>query len=166
MVTSLMILLALFNGLLIVTNRVLNARLGLHISGAGAAFWNHLVGFLFLALMMLFFTEDGGNNFSGIPFYLFLGGLIGAGYVAINSFVMPRVGATKATVLVIAGQIVIGTMIDVANDKISNLTMTIVGITLVVLGMWVGHKKVNDPAAPEPQKRSITNPPTPDRPDS
>lgn len=144
MVISLMILLALFNGLLIVTNRIFNAKLGLHVSGAGAAFWNHLVGFLFLVFMMLLFAERGVSDFGGIPFYLFLGGLIGACYVAIYSFVMPRVGTTKATVLVIAGQIVLGTIIDVANGKISNINITIVGISLVMLGMWVGNHKKED----------------------
>ena len=141
MAVSLMILLALFNGLLIVTTRIINAKLGLHISGAGAAFWNHVVGFLFLALIMSLFTKGGDINLGEIPFYLFLGGIVGASYVAINSFVMPRIGATKATVLVIAGQIVLGTIIDISNGKISNINITIIGISLVILGMWVGNKK-------------------------
>ena len=142
MITALMIFLALFNGLMVVTSRVFNATLGGHVSGAGAAFWNHVVGCIFLALAIPFFqTED--INMGEIPVYLFLGGIIGACYVAINSFVMPRVGATKATILVIAGQIVLGTVIDVSNGKISNLAVTVTGISLVVLGMWVGgYKKV------------------------
>lgn len=153
MVTPLMILLALFNGLLIVTNRIFNARLGLHISGAGAALWNHGVGFLFLVLILLFFREKGISNVWGIPFYLFLGGIIGACYVAIYSFVMPKVGTTKATVLVIAGQIVLGTIIDVANGKISNINITILGISLVILGMWVGnHKPVDISEVHKPQR--------------
>ena len=153
MITSLMIVLALFNGLLIVTNRVFNARLGLHISGAGAAFWNHLVGFFFLVVVTSFLTGISGNGIGQIPFYLFLGGMIGAGYVAINSFVMPRIGTTKATVLVIAGQVVLGTMIDVYTGKVSNITMTVVGIGLVIVGMWIGNsKKINNNEAYKPRK--------------
>ena len=128
MVTSLMILLAFFNGFLIVTNRVVNAKLGLHVSGAGASFWNHFVGFLFLALIVPFLTEGGGRDIGEIPFYLFLGGIIGACYVAISSLVIPKVGATKATILVIAGQIVLGTIIDVVNGEISNINITIRGM--------------------------------------
>ena len=153
MVTSLMILLAFFNGFLIVTARVVNAKLGLHVSGAGASFWNHFVGFLFLALIVPLLTGGAAIDMAGIPFYLFLGGIIGAGYVAINNLVIPRVGVTKATVLVIAGQIVLGTIIDVANERISNLNITIIGISLVVLGMWVGnHKKVDDSKVQKPAK--------------
>jgi bacterial/archaeal transporter family-2 protein len=141
MVTSLLILLAFFNGFLIVTNRVVNAKLGLHVTGAGASFWNHFVGFLFLTIIVSFLIEGGDSDIGAIPFYLFLGGIIGACYVAISSLVIPKVGATKATILVIAGQIVLGTIIDIANGKISNINTTIIGISLVVLGIWIGNNK-------------------------
>lgn len=153
MVTSLLILLALFNGFLIVVNRVVNAKLGLHVSGAGASFWNYFVGFLFLTLMVPFFARGAAIDVAGIPFYLFLGGILGACYLAIVNLVIPRVGTTKATVLVIAGQIVLGTIIDVANGGISDLHITIIGISLVVIGMWVGdHKKVDNSRSRETQK--------------
>ncbi|KAA3644770.1 MAG: DMT family transporter [Chloroflexi bacterium] len=152
MLTFLMILLAFLNGFLIVTTRVVNAKLGLHLSGTGASFWNHFIGFLFLALMMPLFSGGATIDIVEIPFYLFLGGIIGAGYVAINNLVIPKVGATKTTVLVIAGQIVLGTIIDIANERISNISMTILGMSLVVLGMWVGiNKKEGDSKSYEPQ---------------
>ena len=141
MVTSFMILLAVFNGLLIVTTRVINARLGQYVSGTGASFWNHFVGWLLLMLILPFVPVGGGISFHGIPLVLYLGGFIGAVYVVINNLVIPKVGATKATVLIIAGQIVLGTVIDVFSGKISNFNMTILGISLVILGMWVGNQK-------------------------
>jgi len=139
MIIMFMILLAFFNGSLIVSTRVVNAKLGLYVSSAGAAFWNHLVGFLFLALIVPFLTSSLGITVERIPFYLFLGGILGASYVAINNWVLPKVGVTKATVLVIAGQIIVGTIIDFANGKISNFSITIIGISLVILGMWIGN---------------------------
>ena len=141
MFTYLMILLALFNGLLIVTTRVINAKLGLYVSGTGASFWNHFVGWLFLLLVLPFIPFEGTITFQGIPAILYFGGLIGAVYVVINNLVIPRVGATKATVFIVAGQIVLGTVIDALNGKITNLSVTLLGITLVVLGMWLGNQK-------------------------
>ncbi|MDJ0756403.1 MAG: DMT family transporter [Ardenticatenaceae bacterium] len=143
MVLPFLILLALFNGFLVVTSRVINARLGTHVSAAGASFWNHFVGSVFLALIVIFLGDvDGGRvTFTEIPLVLFLGGFIGASYVAINNFVMPKVGATKATVLVIAGQIVLGAIIDMSNGQISNLNAVILGILLVILGVWFGSFK-------------------------
>ncbi len=139
--TTLMIALAFLNGFLIVTTRVVNARLGEYVSSVGAAIWNHFVGFLFLALIIPFFTDRFAVNGSDIPLYLFLGGIIGAGYVAISNSVIPEIGATKATILVVAGQIIVGTIIDVATGKVSNLSVTIVGITFVLLGMQVGNRR-------------------------
>lgn len=136
-----MIVLAFFNGFLIVTTRAVNANLGKYVSGAGASFWNHLVGFLFLALILPMFSVGTSVEIGGISLYLFLGGVLGAGYVAVNNLVMPQLGATKATVLVIAGQIIIGTIIDVANGGVSNLSITVFGISLVLLGMWIGKRK-------------------------
>lgn len=136
---SLMILLAFFNGLLVVTTRVINAKLGLYVSGAGASFWNHFVGWLFLMLIVPILSGGGVVELGGIPLYLYLGGLIGAGYVVINNIVIPKVGATRATILIIAGQIVLGTWIDVVNGRISNLSMTLFGITLLIMGMWLGN---------------------------
>ena len=144
MVTSLIILLAFFNGFLIISNRLVNAKLGRYVSGAGASFWNHLVGFLFLVLIVPLLTAQGAVDIGEIPFYLFLGGIIGAGYVAINNLVIPKLGATKATVLVIAGQIVLGVIIDVANERVSNFSITVLGISLVVLGMWIGDRKASE----------------------
>ena len=141
MVTSFIILLAVFNGLLIVTTRVINARLGQYVSGTGASFWNHFVGWLLLMLILPFVPVEEAIHFQGIPFVLYLGGFIGAVYVVINNLVIPRVGATKATVLIIAGQIVLGTVIDVVNGKVSNLNMTVLGISLVILGMWAGNQR-------------------------
>ncbi len=140
MTMILMISLAFFNGLLIVTNRVFNAQLGLHISGTGAAFWNHVVGSIVLVFIVSFLTDQQAIDFEVIPIYLFLGGLIGASYVALNSFVMPHLGATTATVLVIGGQIILATIIDVANAKISNVTITLIGISLIIFGIWLGAK--------------------------
>ncbi|NNF99152.1 MAG: DMT family transporter [Desulfobacteraceae bacterium] len=142
MIPAYMLVLAFFNGLLIVTTRIINAKLGLHVSGVGSAVWNHFIGFLFLALLMPFHAIGAPLDIGGVPLYLFLGGFIGAGYVALNSWVMPKIGATTATVLLIAGQIILGTIIDAVNGKISNLYTTTIGIALLVSGIWIGgHKK-------------------------
>ncbi len=141
MATSLMVMLAFFNGLMIVTTRVVNARLGLHISSAGSSFWNHFIGFFSLVILSPILFSGMVIEMKSIPVYLFLGGLIGALYVTINSLVIPRIGASKTTVLVIAGQIVIGTIIDIFNGSVSNVGMTIIGISLVVVGMWIGNQK-------------------------
>lgn len=135
-----MILLALVNGFLIVSVRIVNAKLGGYISASGAAIWNHLVGFLFLGLILPFLGGETAVSLKSIPLILYLGGMIGAGYVAINNWVMPKVGATQATVLVISGQLLTGVIIDMFNGKVTNIYLTFVGIFFVIVGIWVGSR--------------------------
>lgn len=140
----LMISLAIFNGLLSVLSRLINAKLGLYITATGAAFWNHLIGTIFLISLLPLIHKAETLNIKVIPYYLFFGGLIGACYVAINNLVVPKLGAIKATVLVIAGQIILGTIIDTVKGQLSVNTYSILGIGLVLFGVWVGGYKKKD----------------------
>jgi bacterial/archaeal transporter family-2 protein len=142
MVAPFIILLAFFNGFLVIATRLINAKLGLFVSSAGASFWNHAVGFLFLLIVSPIYSGNNPLVIKGVPLYLFLGGVIGSAYVILNNFVIPKIGATTTTILVIGGQITIATAIDFLNHKIDHLTITIVGITLVVFGMWVGKRNL------------------------
>lgn len=138
-----MIFLALFNGLLVILARLANARLGTFISGTGASIWNHVVGFVVLTVIVLFMP--GGRapiwQLSDIPLYLFLGGLLGAAYVALNNWVIPHVGATRGTLLVVAGQMVVGTLIDIGRGAVSNIALTAIGLLLIGGGVWLGGQK-------------------------
>lgn len=127
--------LALFNGFLIAGVRVTNAKLGMYVSAAGASFWNHLTGFLALALTVPWLLGVPDADFNGIPFYLYLGGLLGAVYIAVNNTVIPSIGAGRSTVIVIAGQIMFGALLDFAGTGMTAVLPSFLGITLVVLGM-------------------------------
>lgn len=132
-------LLALGNGILVVLTRLINARLGQFVSWSGASIWNHLVGFAVLAVFILVRPAGQLEGLMTVPVYLFLGGLIGAGYVALNNWILPKIGAAHGTILVIAGQIGIGTIIEVVRGQVTNLPLTLTGITLVLIGVWSGR---------------------------
>ena len=65
---------------------------------------------------------------------LFTGGAIGAVYVAINSFVMTRLGTTKAIVMVVSGQMLFGLVMNVFNNGVEELALEMIGALLVVAG--------------------------------
>lgn len=144
-----MILLSLFNGISITVSRILNAKLGTYVSSSGASVWNHLTGFLILIPILPFLNHPTPIDYAAIPFVLYIGGLIGSVYVLINNVVIPKIGATKSTMLLIAGQIVVGVMIDFKNGKISNLPINLFGVSLVLLGMWI---KNSEPTIEEENK--------------
>lgn len=144
MLTLFMILLAVSNGLLIVAARLINARLGQFVSWSGASIWNHVVGFGVLVAFFLVWPDQTRLDLGGIPPYLLLGGVFGAVYVAVNNWLIPKIGAAQGTILVIAGQIGVGTLIDFASGQVENLPLTLLGMTLIVTGLLIGRRETQN----------------------
>lgn len=112
---SFLILLALFNGVCISISRAVNGRLALDRGAFSASLCNHIVGFLFLSLLL---AASGGfslDQTGQAPWGAYLGGAIGALFVALNSYVLPRLGAMRAALLIISGQMLAGVAIDSLN---------------------------------------------------
>ncbi len=143
------ILLALLNGVLIALARNLNGRLSMSRGAFFSSWVNHLGGFLFLTLMVLF-AQGLQAPFTDIPWYAFLGGAIGALYVGLNSFVVPRLGVTLSTLLVIAGQLLVSVLIDVWFGKIlltfdGKTLQLILGGVLLVIGFYASVQQAQKP---------------------
>ena len=93
----------------------INAKLG-KVSGGPviAAFISFLVGTVFLAVYLLL-TRKHTFQWNGIqtaPLWLFAGGVIGAFYVAIITFIIPTLGTALTFALIIAGQLLAAIVID------------------------------------------------------
>jgi transporter family-2 protein len=135
------ILLALANGLIIGTSRAFNGRLSMSTSPMESSFWNHLVGFLFLSLIISllkghFLFDDVGN----VPFNLFLGGVIGTLFVAINSFAFVRLGAARTIFLVTAGQLIFSVWLEYEPGHLTHLVIQTIGILIVIFGIYLDSR--------------------------
>jgi len=133
-------LLALANGILIGLVRVVNGRLTISKGPVKSSFWNHLVGFILLTGFMLF-SFDFSGGIGDVPVIVFFGGVIGALYVAVNSYIVPKLGATMATLMVISGQLIASTAIDVYRGiLVLNLSFDMLslgaGIILIAIGVY------------------------------
>ncbi|WP_211210607.1 DMT family transporter [Hahella ganghwensis] len=139
--------LALLNGGCIASSRVINGRLGMSTGPLRASLYNHLIGFGFLALLMLLGQlvmswMSGGttlNSLSQAPAVSYLGGVLGALFVAINSFVLPRIGVLRTTVLVIGGQMLAGVILDAGGES-SGMLWKLAGVGLIVMGVYLSRK--------------------------
>ncbi|MGB0944204.1 MAG: DMT family transporter [Marinomonas sp.] len=145
---SLLILLALTNGLCIGLSRSLNGQLSLHKGPFKASFYNHIFGFLFLSLILICLDTELSSlapAWHKETWYLFLGGVIGAFYVALNSYVLNQLGAMKAALLVISGQMVTGVLLDIvfsaSLDKLFPYILQGLGIIFIILGVRLSQKK-------------------------
>lgn len=139
-----MSLLAFFNGMLLSLNRVFIARV---VEGKGAlpgSFWNHLGGLLILVIFVLATAGPSaitGSFVSEVPVYLYLGGAVGALFVALNSWIIPGLGMTKSVILTISGQMVFGALIDSMSGKFESAFLPVLGVGLILLGVLVSFRK-------------------------
>ena len=110
------IFLALLNGCCISFCRIINGRLAQNSSAFNASLWNHTIGFIFLSFIVYLTSSVAVTTIMDAPFSLWYGGVIGALFVALNSYVLPRIGATLTATLVIAGQLITGVTLDAINN--------------------------------------------------
>jgi transporter family-2 protein len=106
---------ALLAGILLSVQAGLNGKLRAGIgSPVVAAIVSFLVGLVFLVIAMLVRrdTLPTFKTLAGIPPHLYIGGLLGAIYVASATVLFPRLGALQTTGLVVAGQMVASLLID------------------------------------------------------
>lgn len=131
--------LAIFAGVLVSLSRQINGRLALSTSAMESSFWNHLVGLVFITVIALIV----GGLFSGepqaAPWWAYLGGIVGVVFIAAGSWLIARIGAARTALLIIAGQMVFGVLLDVAMGAPGNLWARVLGVGLILAGMWVAH---------------------------
>jgi transporter family-2 protein len=135
----LLIALALCAGVSLGINRALIGKVGQELGAINASIINHLSGALFLAVIILFQWDFSFiEPIADIPSYALLGGAIGAFFVIITSYVIPKIGVLKTSVLFIGGQLLSGSVIDYFLGKIENPLVSIIGLSLIFTGVLIG----------------------------
>lgn len=129
--------LALFNGAIIGTSRTINGQLSTRIGPFKASLWNHVIGFLFLTAVLLAMEEWQFGSNATAPFSAYLGGFFGALFVAVNSYVFPRLGAMSATILVIGGQMISAVVMDWHNHHAAPGPLRCLGVAILLLGIYL-----------------------------
>ncbi|MDQ0219177.1 DMT family transporter [Peribacillus cavernae] len=105
-------LLALLGGIAMAIQAQVNGGLGKKVGAIEGSFISFAVGTLALAFGVLFIGKGNVLAFTNVPKWQLIGGLLGALYVFIMVLVVPKVGVATAFVAVIAGQIIVGAIID------------------------------------------------------
>ena len=119
---------------------MLTQRLGLFES----IFIVHLGGGL-IALMPLI-ANGGGNlgQWRTVPWYVLGAGVFGLVVIAAISYMVPRVGIAAAITTIVAGQLLVGTILDQygllgGSGRSIDLSRA-VGLAVVMLGVWLTVK--------------------------
>lgn len=134
MITS--ILLALINGGCISICRIINGRLGQETGALNASLWNHLVGFGFLSLVVWLMASGASISATlDAPLLAWTGGIIGALFVTLNSYVLPRLGASLTALLVIGGQLLTGVGLDALSRGVN--AVQLLGVICILVAVWL-----------------------------
>jgi len=118
---------------------MITQRLGIFES----VFIVHIGGAIIALIPMLIY----GNKLSqwrSVPWYTLGAGIFGLVVIAAISFMIPRVGVAASIITVVAGQLLVGTILDQygwlgASIRPMDLTR-VIGLAVVLFGVWLTVK--------------------------
>ncbi len=140
--TILLLLFACLAGMLLGVNRSLLGTIGNSLGPKRASLVNHASGFIFILVLMILMGESlNVSSMPNIPIEAYLGGVIGAGFVIITSFVIPKIGVLKTSMIFISGQMTCGVLIDFLIGNLKDLPSTLLGLFLILIGVSLNFYK-------------------------
>src|SRR5215208_399649 len=119
---------------------MITQRLGMFES----VFIVHLGGAI-LALLPLLFVGGGKlSQWRSLPWYALVAGIFGLVVIGAISYMIPRVGVAAAITAIVAGQLLVSTVLDhfgLLGASVRSLDMTrILGLAVVLFGVWLTVK--------------------------
>lgn len=131
--------LAILAGVLVSLSRQINGRLALSTSAMESSFWNHIVGLVFITIVALLVGGLFAGEPQNAPWWAYLGGTIGVIFIAAGSWLIARIGATQTALLIIAGQMISGVVLDIIMGAPGDVLARSLGVALILAGMWVAQ---------------------------
>ena len=127
------ILISIASGAIVVISRILNTRLAEKVGLIQSSFFNYFTGLLsallLFAIMKSSFTL---HNFFSIPFWAYLGGILGIAIVILSSVVTPKMSSFYITLIIFIGQLFTGIIIDCITTKTIPFAKIIGGLFVIV----------------------------------
>jgi transporter family-2 protein len=136
---------ALLNGGLVGLSRLINGHLGATVGPMRASLWNHLVGLLFLTLLLIAMGRWPIVIHARSHVFEYLGGLFGALFVAINSYALSKLGATRTTLFVIGAQMLTAVLLDTFHTGRVPGGLGYLGVAVVLGGLCMFNARAFSP---------------------
>jgi bacterial/archaeal transporter family-2 protein len=119
---------------------MISQRLGLFES----VFIVHLGGALVALIPLLIYGGGKLGQWRSLPWYALGGGIFGLIVIGAISYMIPRVGVAAAITTIVAGQLMVGTILDHfgllgAAEKSLDVTR-VIGLAVVLVGVWLTVK--------------------------
>lgn len=111
--TIIALVIAALSGIAMAVQGSLNTTLGEHIGLLAGTFLVHVIGSIFALLLLVIGVDSGKwDMLAKVPWYAYLGGIIGVGIVYGVVASISKVGVANATTAIIVGQVSMACAID------------------------------------------------------
>lgn len=138
----LMILLAIFGGVLTTLSMIVSSTLGKKIGLIQSTIIHYiggLIGGIFILLGLGNASAPSIMDMSRMPLYIFLGGIIGVVVVYTSNIVIPKIPVVYSTLLMFSGQMLCAIIIDtIVMGEFS--WQKLLGSVVVILGIFYNSK--------------------------
>lgn len=119
---------------------IISQRLGILES----VFIIHMGGAIVALAPLIYYGGGKLGQWRSLPWYALCAGIFGLVVIFCMSYMIPRIGVATALILLLAGQLIIGTMLDHygwlgAVQRPLDITR-IIGLSVVLIGVWLSVK--------------------------
>ena len=138
------ILIGLAGGIAVGLQSPLSSMISQRLGVMESVFIIHLGGALAALIPLLIYGGGKLGNWRTVPWYALCAGAFGLVVIFSMSYMIPRVGIATSLIILLSGQLLIGTVLDhfgllgAAQRPIE--LMRVVGLAVVFLGVWLSVK--------------------------
>ena len=141
---SLVILFGIIGGIAIGLQAPMASLMSQKIGVLESVFYIHLGGAIVAIIPLLYLGGRNLSHWREVPWYVLGAGAFGLVAIASTSYMIPQIGVAPSVVLIVAGQLLVGVILDhygMLGADIRPLDFTrVLGLVLVFIGVWVTVK--------------------------
>ena len=138
------ILIGLVGGMAVGIQAPLSSMISQRLGVMESIFIIHLGGAIAVLIPLLIYGGGKLGSWRNVPWYALCAGVFGLVVIFSMSYMIPRIGVATALIILLAGQLFIGTMLDhfgLLGAAARPLDLTrIFGLAIVLVGVWLSVK--------------------------
>ena len=138
------ILIGLMGGVAVGIQAPLSSMISQRLGIMESIFIVHLGGAIAVLIPLLFYGGGKLSQLRSVPWYALCAGVFGLVVIFSMSYMIPRIGVATALIILLAGQLLIGTVLDhfgLLGAAVRPLDFTrIFGLSVVLVGVWLSVK--------------------------
>src|ERR1043165_7962204 len=137
----LIILIGLAGGAAVGIQSPLASMISQRLGTFESVFIVHIGGAIIALLPLLFIGGGKLSQWRSVPWYALVGGVFGLVVISAISYMIPRVGVAAAITTIVAGQLLVSTVLDhfgLLGAAVRSMDATrALGLAVVLVGVWL-----------------------------